>query len=209
MHGNLLLNIIKTTEPKKIPVALTRVQMDLTVSQAMSQEHQISFLKKDDPMQLEMLISMMVSLLADQFNVKASFNDIQIVDCTLSIIKKYWYLRPEEILYAFKQAKMGVYGSAYNKLDTPTILEWLHKYDTEDRMSNVERTQQDFKKSDESFDVNHAYGKEIAFQSVHGISSIAKASRDKKEAKAKEIQNEAGFQAFQEEYNKNKKAPSE
>jgi len=186
-------------------VALTRVQMDLTVSQAMSQEHQISFLKKEDPLQVEMIVSMMVSLLADQFNVKASFNDIQIVDCTLSIIKKYWYLRPEEILYAFKQAKMGVYGSAYNKLDTPTILEWLHKYDTEDRMNNVAITQQDFKKVDDSFDIGKAYQKELDFQKEHGMSSIAKSDKEKKEAKAREVQDEASFQAFKEEYIKKKK----
>jgi len=189
-----------------MPVALTRVQMDLTVSQAMSQEHQISFLKKEDPLQLEMLISMMVSLLADQFNVKSSFNDIQIVDCTLSIIKKYWYLRPEEILYAFKQAKMGVYGSAYNKLDTPTILEWLHRYDTEDRMINVSNKQQEYKKVDDSFDIGKAYQKEFEFQKEHGMSTIAMANRQKKEAKAKEILNEAGYQEFKQEYSKNKKS---
>jgi hypothetical protein len=122
------------------------MQASLTIQTAMQQEHQLGFLKNEDPMAAEMIVSMMIELIAEQFNVKDTFSDIQILDCTLSVMERFWYLRLEEILFTFKQAKLVKYGPVYNRLDTQTILTWLHKYDTEDRLRQIDVFQDAYKK---------------------------------------------------------------
>lgn len=174
----------------------------------MSQQHQLSYFKKSDPMVAEMVISTLVELIAEQFNVKETFSDIQIVDCTLSIIERFWYLRPEEIMYAFKQAKLGKYGPVYNRLDTPTILNWLHRYDTEDRMQQVENQRNSFKISENEPQINiiEAYQKELEAQQKNGgTPTIVLEDREKRQKAQDERRGEIEYQNFRDEYYKARK----
>lgn len=187
---------------------MVRAQADLTIQQAMSQQHQISYFKKNEPAVAEMLISTMVELIAEQFNVKDTFSDVQIVDCTLSIIERYWYLRPEEILYAFKQGKLGRYGPVFNKLDTQTILTWLHKYDTEERMAQVEAVRDAYKKEEmePQVDIHAAYLKErIAQQQNGGVPTLVIEDKERRARNVEKQRGELSFQQYQEEYYKNRK----
>ena len=43
----------------------------------------------------------------------------------------YYYLKPDELEYCFRQAKRGVYGKVFDRIDGMVILEWLEKYNTE------------------------------------------------------------------------------
>lgn len=63
----------------------------------------------------------------------------QVFDCTKLIIEEFWYLRPEEIMYAFKLVKMGKYGVSFNRMDAPTILLWIRDYVQTDRFEEIER----------------------------------------------------------------------
>lgn len=180
----------------------------MTLQLAMAQEHQISFLKKENPDVLENIISLLVDLLAVQFNVKDNFSGIQIVDCTLSIIEKYWYLRPEEVMFCFKQGKLGKYGPVYNKLDTPTILTWLHKYDTQDRISAAEAVRDPFKNDEKSsdFDIMAAYQSEKKFLEEHGMPKIAWQSKQKKEKELAKLKEDDHFRKFMDDYFEKQKA---
>lgn len=77
-----------------------------------------------------MLISVMLELVAEQFNVKSEFTGAQMDDTILTIIadRDFGQLAPEEILYVFRCAKTGRYGPVYNKLDCITICGWLRDY---------------------------------------------------------------------------------
>ncbi|KAA6438827.1 hypothetical protein FEM33_15520 [Dyadobacter flavalbus] len=179
----------------------------MTVQLAMSQPHQVSFLKNNDPQKLEMVIAMMVEIMAEQFNVKETFSDLQILDCTLSIIERFWYLRPEEVMFAFKQAKLGKYGPVYNKLDTSTILNWLHRYDTEERMHQIEQNRSAYKKqeSEPQIDVLAAYNKEIKhLQENNGVPRLVTESKEKQQQEREKKRGELSFQQYREEYYKNR-----
>jgi|GEM_PF-5384521 len=178
----------------------------------MAQEHQISFLKKANPDVLEHVISLLIDTLAVQFNVKDNFSGIQIVDCTLTIIEKYWYLRPEEIMFVFKQGKLGFYGPVYNKLDTHTILSWIHKYDTEERIRQVEIQRDSFKNAEgePQIDIMKAYlSEQKALQENNGVPTLVIESRAKKEQQLAERRGQMEYEQFQEEYFKNRSASTE
>lgn len=184
----------------------------MTLQLAMSQEHQISFLRKENPDVLENIVSLLVDLLAIQFNVKDNFSGIQIVDCTLSIIEKYWYMRPEEVMYCFKQGKLGTYGPVYNKLDTPTILTWLHKYDTGERLGAIEAVRDQFKKqeTESDFDIFKAYREEQKHLELNnGVSKLAIQSKEKRQKEIAKVRGDVEFQQFQQEYFEKQKTISQ
>jgi len=175
----------------------------MTLPLAMAQEHQISFLKRESPEVLENVISLLVDLLAVQFNVKENFSAIQMMDCTLSIIEKYWQLRPEEIMYCFKQGKLGKYGPVYNKLDTPTILTWLHKYDTGERLDAIEAVRDRFKEQESKncIDIQNAYQEEHQKRQLNGgTPTIAIQSKEKRQKEIAKVRSDVAFQQFQQEY---------
>jgi hypothetical protein len=206
--GNCLLNLVRHANPQTVQIDLVRAQSNMTVQVAMAQEHQIGFLKTNNPEVLENVISLLVELLAVQFNVKDNFSGIQIVDCTLSIIEKFWYLRPEEVMYCFKQGKLGKYGPVYNKLDTPTIMTWLHKYDTEERMHQIEALRDQYKKAETGPQINiiEAYKDELKHQQENnGVPSLVNQSRENKQKDFEKRRGEVSFQQYQEEYFKKKK----
>lgn len=188
---------------------LVRAQSTLTVHEAMSQEHQISFLKAQSPEVAEKVILLMVELVAEQLNVKENFSGIQLVDCTLSILEVYWYLRPEEILFAFKQGKLGKYGPVYNKLDTQTLLEWLHKYDTQERIREIEARRDEYKKaeSEPQVDIHAAYMQErVAQYQNDGVPTLVIQDREKRKKEKEKRRNELSFQQYQEQYFKSKQS---
>lgn len=206
--GNFLLNLVRHTPADKIQIALVREQAGLTIQKAMTQQHQLSYFKNNDPIVAEMVISMLVELVAEQFNVKESFSDVQIVDCTLSILEKYWYLRPEEIMYVFKQAKLGKYGPVYNRLDTQTILTWLHKYDTDERLTQVDSVRDGYKKAEmeEQVDIHAAYQKEIAAQQENGgVPTLVIAGKERRKRQIEKLRGELSFQQYQDNYYKNRR----
>ena len=106
----------------------------MTLEIAVSQENQISKLRVTEPDTLELLISLMIESVASSLNSKNTMDAYQIDECCLLLIEKYWMLRPEEILLVFKNAKLGQYGTDFNRIDILTISGWIDKY------INFERT---------------------------------------------------------------------
>jgi hypothetical protein len=204
-----LINLVKAANPEQVQLEIVRAQSNLTIQSAMAQEHQISFLRKENERVLEYVISLLIETLAMQFNVKESFSGLQIVDCTLSVLEKYWYLRPEEIMYVFKQGKLGAYGPVYNKLDAPTILTWIHKYDTDERIRQVEITRDQFKSEENQpqIDIVKAYQTEQkAIEANGGIPTLVVESRQKQEQKKAQRYNDIQFEEFKDQYFKNKES---
>lgn len=57
---------------------------------------------------------------------------------TISLVQdEYWMLKPEDFKLCFNNAKKGVYGKVYDRLDGQVIFEWLDKY-LKDRMDASE-----------------------------------------------------------------------
>ncbi len=65
----------------------------------------------------------------NSINVGNKLTTDQAYEITLAIIADYWMLKIDEILNCFKMAKGGKYGEI-KRLDQPTIMGFLHQYDT-------------------------------------------------------------------------------
>ncbi|WP_129714648.1 DUF6633 family protein [Pedobacter sp. SYP-B3415] len=74
------------------------------------------------------VLNVMVSDLVTFFNLGKNMNDEQVKITVQLIIEDYWYLKPEDFKYCFSQAKRGVYGKQYDRLDGQVILSWLEQY---------------------------------------------------------------------------------
>lgn len=205
MSGNVLLNVIQESNPDDLTRNLIRLQHSLKLVDAVSQEHQVSYLRKNSEATLELAISSMVSMVSQQFNVKDTLTDDQLLDCTLTIIDEFWMLRPEEILYCFKRAKVGAYGPVYNKLDTLTVLTWLRTYYDEERVTHFERKNNDLAPQGEEVDVMAAYRKEIESQKLNGAPTLVIQDHKKKEERRRDVSDQEKFEQFREEYFKKKK----
>lgn len=184
---------------------MIRLQHSLKLADAVSQEHQVSYLKKHNEMDLELAISSMLEMVSQQFNVKEPLNDDQLLDCTLTIIDEFWMLRPEEILYCFKRAKTGAYGPVYNKLDTMTIITWLRIYYDEERIAHFERKNKDLSPKGEEIDIMAAYRKEIEMQQLNGAPTLVVKDQQKREDRRRQVSDQEKFDQFREEYFKRKK----
>ena len=132
--------------------SIIRIGSSITISEAMSQPNQISSLRRDHLKELKFVISSMIQDLLSSVNF--SNNQIkmtaeQILGCTDLIISEFWQLRPEEILYVFKNAKVGKYGKKFNHIDAGIICEWIRTYNSTERLDEI-KIGQEKKKSEHS-----------------------------------------------------------
>lgn len=184
---------------------LVKMQSKLTPQLALQQPSQISGIRKDDPDLVEDLITVMISMLADSFNVKANFSDEMIYECALLIVEEYWFLRPEEIMLAFKNAKKGKYGPVYNKLDVMTIMDWLHQYNTQERQAAVDEINKKKKENEEmdlltDEDMKKVLEAEKVFIGEFGMSSREYYLKQAKEKEQAKLRKELEFREFQAKY---------
>jgi hypothetical protein len=90
---------------------------------------QISALRREDETQLEDAVMAIITGFNNAINVGNKLTPDQIYETSLEIINQYWMLKIDEILNCFKMAKGGKYGEI-KRLDQPTIMGFLHQYDT-------------------------------------------------------------------------------
>jgi hypothetical protein len=72
------------------------------------------------------------------FNIGKSMNDEQVGQTIQLIQEEFWMLKPEDFKLCFNNAKKGLYGKVYDRLDGQIILEWLGRYLSE-RMNYAEQ----------------------------------------------------------------------
>ena len=107
---------------------LIKYTASLTVETAL-QGDQLSKLSKANEDETEAVITAMVLSFNNSINVGNKLTPEQIYEITLAIISEYWMFKIDEILNCFKMAKGGKFGEI-KRLDQPTILGFLHMYDT-------------------------------------------------------------------------------
>ena len=80
------------------------------------------------------LIKFVYALLADlskSFNVSKGMDEGQLIECATNIIDDFYGFRLIDFAICFRKAKKNCYGKVFNRLDMPTVYEWLTKYDGE------------------------------------------------------------------------------
>lgn len=131
-------SLIKLINAKNLPASIRSLERSITLVQALQEPNQISALRQTNRLELETLMVIIISQTAESLNIARTITEQQIVEAAQLIVSEYWWLRPEEILFAFKRAKTGAYGADYNRMDTTTIMRWIKSYDETDRATALE-----------------------------------------------------------------------
>lgn len=98
----------------------------------------------------------MVKIITDVslfLNVGKNMSDVQIGQTADMIIKDYNFLKVEDFKLCFNNAKKGIYGKQYDRLDGQIIFEWLDIY-VNDRATEAERLSFEKHKEDQKIKNN-------------------------------------------------------
>lgn len=147
----------------------------MTLDIALSQPNQISSLRNNQPEVLTTVLNTSIVILCKSLNVTKTPDEWQISEIVETIVQsdKYWILKPEEILYVFKLANRGEFGTDYNRLDVKTVCDWLNQYIEkirtpywEEYNRNIGRKQEKSAEEMASFFLNY---QQNAIKAAHGI----------------------------------------
>lgn len=69
-----------------------------------------------------------IILAGEYFNVKGGISETQAVQTAALWIEQYPMETFEDLLLCLKNAKLGKYGTVYNRIDGQTIFEWFRNY---------------------------------------------------------------------------------
>jgi hypothetical protein len=95
---------------------------------------------------LKQQLNALLHHLVASLNAKDKINEMQALDIIDVIVQEYKYLKFEELVFVFKQAKMGRYGKDYNRIDVMTICTWIDTYAVSDeRLGYLESRHNKFK----------------------------------------------------------------
>lgn len=114
---------------KNSKVELIKHVASLTVASAQKGE-QLSKLRRENEDEAIAMICTCLNNLNDSINIGNKMNPDQIIETAITILSEYWMLKIDEVLNCFKMIKGGKFGKIYG-LDQPTIMGFLHTYDTE------------------------------------------------------------------------------
>jgi hypothetical protein len=129
---------------------------ELTLATAIETGTQLSTIKKNDPDLAVAALSKMIVGLENYYAIPegARMSVTAAIEAANLILKKYWYLKFEEILYVFTAAKMGQWGTLFGagtagKITPDTLFQWLDKYDKSDeRITYHEQKRMNEKKAE-------------------------------------------------------------
>jgi len=82
-------------------------------------------------MKINAILVVVVTDLVDFFNVGKTMSPQQVASTVILIREEYPYFRIEDFKLCFTNAKKGIYGKVYDRIDGAVILEWLDKYSLE------------------------------------------------------------------------------
>lgn len=87
-------------------------------------------------------LTILVNDLVNFFSVGKTIGGGSVADTVKLILKKFFYLKLEDIKFCFEKMKFGEYGKTYDRIDGNIILETLNIY-ANDRADAAEASQQD------------------------------------------------------------------
>jgi hypothetical protein len=65
------------------------------------------------------------------FNVGKTMTQLQIAQTVQLIVEDFDYLALEDLKVCFKNAKKGLYGKLYDRIDGAVIIQWIETYEKE------------------------------------------------------------------------------
>jgi len=179
------------------PKALSEFQLSLTCEKAIDSVS-MALIKKTNPVVYRASIDILLCGMVDKIKVANKFTESEIPFLIDAIYKSYWYFTLDEIAYVFKKGITGDFKKPYNKLDIETVLDWLHEYDSKERLNLLEK--RDHNKKQEARQLQEGYtgvSKEFMQDMIKKISQDNNLDADAKK--------EDEYQKFRNQYLNSKK----
>lgn len=173
--------------------ALASYQTELVAEKAID-EMSIVLIKKIDIDCCEMALNVLLRNLRYRFEkLNNKFEEYEIPLIVEGILKQYYYLSLEEIAYVFNKGIMGTYLMPYNKLDSSVVFDWIHRYDSKERLAIAER--RDANKWEEQRKLEEQAFKGVSKSFVDGmVKKIAEENNVKIESKQDILDKEKAYQ---------------
>ena len=138
--------------------------MSLTCEKAIDSVS-MALIKKTNPVVYSASIDILLCGMVDKIKVANKFSEGEIPFLIDAIYKSYWYFTLDEIAYVFKKGITGDFKKPYNKLDIETVLDWLHEYDSKERLNLLEK--RDHNKKMEAKQLQESTFKEVSKEFVN------------------------------------------
>lgn len=135
-----LIRKINDNDPRSI-IPFANYERGLTVASAFKQGTQLSVLKQADKVLLVESITKLLKRLVSSLNTKETIDSYQAADIVATIMKEYWGMKLEELIYVFNQASMGRLGKDYNRVDKMTVCMFIDNYLKSDERITILETQ--------------------------------------------------------------------
>ena len=87
-----------------------------------------TFKKETSEMSLLAILTIMFNDLIDFFSVGKTMGQSQLVSTIQLVIEDFYYLNIEDFKLCFNNAKRGVYGKIYDRVDGNIIYGWIDQY---------------------------------------------------------------------------------
>lgn len=108
-----------------------------------------TFKKETSEMSLLAILTIMFNDLIDFFSVGKTMGQSQLVSTIQLVIEDFYYLNIEDFKLCFNNAKRGVYGKIYDRVDGNIIYDWIFRY-AQERACFCESIDDRYKTSDTS-----------------------------------------------------------
>lgn len=108
-----------------------------------------NFKKETSEMSLLAILTIMFNDLIDFFSVGKTMGQSQLVSTIQLVIEDFYYLNIEDFKLCFNNAKRGVYGKIYDRVDGNIIYDWIFRY-AQERACFCESIDDRYKTSDTS-----------------------------------------------------------
>lgn len=108
-----------------------------------------TFKKETSEMSLLAILTIMFNDLIDFFSVGKTMGQSQLVSTIQLVIEDFYYLNIEDFKLCFNNAKRGVYGKIYDRVDGNIIYDWISRY-AQERACFCESIDDRYKTSDTS-----------------------------------------------------------
>lgn len=123
-----------TTGNFQAAISLNLYTADLTPAEAMNAPGvALSMLRRFDEASYFKTIAMVLSRAIESLNATNTLTNNQIADLAVRIGKKFYFYKLDELLLVIQRATDGRYGRDFNRIDTSIVLDWITRYDVEER----------------------------------------------------------------------------
>ncbi len=139
--------IIICSQPENFALpAIPKYSSEIVLKDAIDKGTQISKLRRENKNELAQMLFMLIMDIKNWFKTKRGMEtQADIGQAVLVIIRRFYYLKIEEIAFAFHNAKAGLYIDVLDRFDGDSIIQILKAYENNDRNSYLANTHMAYK----------------------------------------------------------------